>query len=249
MSEQQQEQLNIYQKLAKIRKPVEVLKKNKSGYGYKYVNEELILAKITGLMEKYGVSLIPSIIKSSTSVTPWTYQKTKSTKDGKIYEENVNEIIVRADMEWCWVNNDMPEDRIVVPWTMVGSQSDASQAFGSGLTYSSRYFLLKYFNVSTTEDDPDHWRSVQQEASESESREAAKAIIEQVHNIVSGYIANCPPEVVEQQRKEIIAITKKYAVEKGKPSANYHAIVNPDVATKLLDDIKSKCVMSTAEDT
>ena len=28
---------NIYQKLAKVRKQVEVIRKNKSGYGYKYV--------------------------------------------------------------------------------------------------------------------------------------------------------------------------------------------------------------------
>ena len=30
----EQEQLNIYQKLAKIRKQVEVIQKNKRGYGY-----------------------------------------------------------------------------------------------------------------------------------------------------------------------------------------------------------------------
>lgn len=32
----EQEQLNIYQKLAKIRKQVEVIQKNKRGYGYTY---------------------------------------------------------------------------------------------------------------------------------------------------------------------------------------------------------------------
>ena len=31
---------NIYQKLAKVRKQVEVIRKNKSGYGYKYVTED-----------------------------------------------------------------------------------------------------------------------------------------------------------------------------------------------------------------
>lgn len=39
------EQMNIYQKLARIRKQVEVIQKNKSGYGYKYVSEDEILAK------------------------------------------------------------------------------------------------------------------------------------------------------------------------------------------------------------
>lgn len=60
--------LNIYQKLAKIRKQVEVIQRNKSGYGYKYVSEDEILAKISGFMDKYSLSLIPSVIHSSATV-------------------------------------------------------------------------------------------------------------------------------------------------------------------------------------
>lgn len=52
-----EQELNIYQKLAKIRKQVEVIQRNKSGYGYKYVSEDEILAKISHL---YGqIQLIP----------------------------------------------------------------------------------------------------------------------------------------------------------------------------------------------
>lgn len=52
---------NIYQKLAKVRKQVEVIRKNKSGYGYKYVTEDEILAKISVFMDKYHLSLVPSM--------------------------------------------------------------------------------------------------------------------------------------------------------------------------------------------
>ena len=145
-------QMNIYQKLAKIRKQVEVIKKNKKGYGYKYVTEDEILAKITGGMDKYGLSLIPGVVPDTTSVEPYHYIKTKTTSNGEIYEEHNNEVLVSADMTWTWVNNDNPDERIVVPWSLVGQQGDASPAFGSGLTYSSRYFLWKYFNVATTEE-------------------------------------------------------------------------------------------------
>ena len=160
----EQEQLNIYQKLAKIRKQVEVIQKNKRGYGYTYVSEEEILAKITVFMDKYHLSLVPGIVGGTTKVEPYPYKKTKTTKGGEIYEENVNEVLVSADMTWTWVNNDNPEEKVVVGWTLVGQQSDASQAFGSGLTYSDRYFLLKYFNVATTDDDPDAHRSKQRAA-------------------------------------------------------------------------------------
>lgn len=231
------EPMNIYQKLAKIRKPVEVLQKNKSGYGYRYVTEDLILAKITGLMEKYGVSLVPNIVHGSTEVSPYPYTKTKSTKDGHIFEEKVNEILVKADMEWHWVNNEHPEDRIIVPWTLVGQQSDASQAFGSGLSYSSRYFMLKYFNVATPDEDPDHWRTLQKDAEAAEDREIVQSIIAQVHALVSEHVSRH-----EEDRQKIYDITKKYAKDsKGKPSVNYNCITDSVSAGKLLTELTDLC--------
>ena len=67
MAEQDLKNLNIYQKLAKIRKQVEVIQKNKAGYGYKYVSEDEILARISTFMDKYSLSLIPSITKDTLS--------------------------------------------------------------------------------------------------------------------------------------------------------------------------------------
>lgn len=234
-TEENVREMNIYQKLAKIRKPVEVIKKNRQGYGYKYVDEEEILSKITGLMGKYGVSLLPNIVHDSTVVEPYHYMKTKATKDGKIYEEHVNEILVRADMEWIWVNDDRPEDRVIVPWIFVGSQADASQAFGSGLTYSSRYFLLKYFNVATSDDDPDNWRNRQREAEKEVDRLVAEQILNQVHTLVTEHLAAYP-----DSKQDIISVTKRYAKENGKASANYFAIENPTVASELLKALNTE---------
>ncbi len=232
------ETMNIYQKLAKIRKPVEVLQKNKSGYGYKYVTEDVILSKITGLMGKLGVSLIPNITKGTMKVEPYGYTKTKSTKNGDLYEERVNEILVSCDMEWHWVNNENPEDRVVVPWTMVGQQSDASQAFGSGLSYASRYFMLKYFNVATSDDDPDNWRSAQKEAENAEDRAIAEKIVEQIHQLVTSYLESHP-----EDKQAVVTLVKKYARTKsGKASANYYDIEDPVVASKLLEDVTDKFI-------
>lgn len=235
--------MNIYQKLAKIRKPVEVLQKNKSGYGYKYVTEDVILSKITGLMDRYGVSLVPNIAKGTLKVEPYGYSKTKSTKSGEIYEERVNEILVSCDMEWIWVNNENPTDRVVVPWAMVGQQSDASQAFGSGLSYASRYFMLKYFNVATSDDDPDNWRSAQKEAEDMANREIASHIVEQIHSAVSGYLEQHP-----DGKEAVIEIVKKYAKSKsGKASANYYDIKDPVIAGSLLQEITEKFVKTSKE--
>lgn len=228
--------MNIYQKLAKIRKPVEVLQKNKSGYGYKYVTEDVILSKITGLMNKLEVSLIPNIVPGTINVNPYGYSKTKSTKNGDIYEERVNEILVNCDMEWHWVNNENPEDRVVVPWAMVGQQTDASQAFGSGLSYASRYFMLKYFNVATSDDDPDNWRSAQKEAENAEDKAIAEQIVEQIHQIVTVYLESHP-----DNKQDVVNTVKKFAKTKnGKASADYYNIENPVIASNLLKEVTDK---------
>lgn len=218
--------MNLYEKLAKIRKPVEVMRKDKSGYGYNYVSDAEILAKITGLMDKYGVSLIPSVSPATIRVDPYSYTDVKFDKAGKELRKTTNEVLVSADLVFRWVNNEDPTECIEVPWAMAGQQSDASQAFGSGMTYCRRYFLLHFFNVSTTEDDPDAWRS-KQKATEVEQ------LLHQVGQSIAIHLERVPAD-----RDKVAEIVKKYAKDKAKqPTANYKLITDPDAAQRLLDEL------------
>lgn len=225
------ETLNLYQKLAKIRKQVEVVQKNKSGYGYKYVTDDELLAKITAGMDKYGVSLKPDIVPGTLRVEPYTYKKTKRDKNGT-YEEIVNEFIDVADMVYTWVNNENPTEEIRVNWVMVGQQSDASQCLGSGLTYSMRYFLLKYFNVATPDDDPDNWRSKQKAAEAAEDKAIAEQIINTVDIVIKSFLAENP-----KRGEEVKKLVSKYV--KG---GNYFNITESALATKLLEDFDATFV-------
>lgn len=223
------ESMNLYQKLAKIRKQVEVVQKNKSGYGYKYVTDDELLAKITVGMDKYGVSLKSDIVPGTLRVEPYTYQKTKRVKEDGVYvsyEENVNEFIDVADMVYTWVNNENPAETISVNWVMVGQQSDASQCLGSGLTYSMRYFLLKYFNVATPDDDPDNWRSKQKATEAAEDKAVAEQIIGVLDATIKSYLAANPKKGDE---------VKKFATKYAK-NGNYFAITESALAAKMLDD-------------
>lgn len=223
-----EQNLNIYQKLAKIRKQVEVIQRNKKGYGYTYVSEDEILAKISGFMDKYSLSLIPSVIHSSAVVTPYHTKKTKSTNKGEIYEENVNEVLVSADMVFTWVNNENPNERVDVPWILVGHQSDGSQSFGSGLSYAMRYFLLKFFNIATPDDDPDKWRSKQKAAGAAEDKMIAEEIIASFDTMVKDFLASN-----QDKTEEVKKFVAKYV--KG---GNYFAITESVLASKLLADFK-----------
>ena len=222
------EVLNLYQKLAKIRKQVEVVQKNKSGYGYKYVTDDELLAKITVGMDKYGVTLVPNIVPGTLKVEPYTYKKTKRDKNGA-YEETVNEFTAVCDMAYVWVNNDNPEETVTVSWSMVGQQSDASQCLGSGLTYSMRYFLLKYFNVATPDDDPDNWRSKQKATEVAEDKAIAEQIINALDGNVKVFLAENP-----KSAEEVKKLMSKYV--KG---GNYFAITESSLASKVLDDFQA----------
>lgn len=224
----EQQNLNIYQKLAKIRKQVEVIQRNKKGYGYTYVSEDEILAKISGFMDKYALSLIPSVVHNSSIVSPYSTKKTKSTNKGEIYEENVNEVLVSADMVFTWVNNENPEEQVDVPWILVGHQSDGSQSFGSGLSYAMRYFLLKFFNIATPDDDPDKWRSKQRAAGAAEDKMIAEEIISSFDTLVKDYLAS-NPEKAEEVKKFVAKYVK---------GGNYFAITESVLASKLIADFK-----------
>lgn len=223
-----EEKLNLYQKMALIRKSVDVVKKNKKGFNYKYTSIEDILAKVTVSMEKYNVSLIPRCVSGTSVVSPYNYQKTKIDKTGKQYEEQVNEIIVQTEVLYTWINNDNPTEFIEVPWFVVGSQADPAQALGSGLTYGQRQFLINYFQIAQPEDDVDSYRAKQRAAEEEQEALIAQAITEEIHTAVTGHLENHPKD-----RAKITEIVKKYDKK-----SNYFNIKSPKEAAKLLEELK-----------
>lgn len=224
------EKLNLIQKLAKIRAISDVAQKNKKGYNYSYTDITAILANVTAGMKKYGVSLIPSIVPETADVGQNVVVNTKFDKTGKAYEQTVTEMIFKADMVFKWVNDEDPADFIEVPWFVTGSQSDPSQALGSGLTYCTRYFLTSYFQIAQPETDADAYRSKQKAAEESEDRAIAEQIIQNFDTVVKQFLADN-----SDKSEEVKKFISRYV--KG---GNYYLIKEPALASKLLADFNSK---------
>lgn len=230
------EKLNLYQKLAKIRKLTEVISKNKSGYNYKYTSVDEILAKVTAGMNKYHVSLVPHMVEGSGKAEPHHFEKAKFAKNGTPYMEPNFEVIATASMIYTWVDDDDPECRLNIPWFITGSQADPSQALGSGLTYGLRQFLLQFFQIATLDDeDPDAWRGKQREAENQEQKMITEAILEEVNGFVNGYL-----ETHSEDKSKIQSFIKKFAKSNGKPTANYYAIEDPAIASELLSALKTE---------
>lgn len=162
-------------KLQHIKKEICIMQKNKEGYGYSYVDEESILLKLNELMLDLNLRLIPSVVPNTGTCIPLTYKDKKSNE--------CTDATVKADMKFIWKDIDSGEVE-EVSWALFGQQSDASQAFGSGLTYSNRYFLLKYFNIATSKDDPDAIKSKKQkEQEEKEARSKMSASQTQIKKL------------------------------------------------------------------
>ena len=218
--------LNLYQKLAKVRAISDVVTKEKRGYNYSYADITSILAKITTGMKKYGVSLIPMITPETGHVEQIVTKTTKFDKTGKSYENIVNEMLVTADMVFRWVNDDNPEEFIDVPWFLTGSQGDPSQAYGSGLTYCTRYFLTSYFQIAQADSDVDAYRTKQKVAAAADDRAIAEEIISEFDKIVKGYISDH-----SDKADDVGKFVSKYVKD-----SNYFNIKEPALASKLLND-------------
>jgi len=156
--------MNLYQKLIEVRKIVPYLKKDTKGDQYEYVSGSTVLGKLKEKMDELGLLLVPAV-KNSTMTT------LEITENGQTKVKPT----VHAEMEMIWINAENPEEQLKVPFACFGSQDDISKAFGSALTYSERYFLLKFFNIATDKDDPDRFQGGgAKPASESKQSDSAK---------------------------------------------------------------------------
>ena len=141
--------MNVYQKIIEVKKVVKNFLKDAetSGKGsYTYTSGSQILSSIKEKMEEVGLLFLPV----ETVHRGWTTFNYRNS-----YGDEKTDFIVEGELYYEWINADDPADRQRVSFEYYGQQNDISKAFGSALTYSERYLLLKSLGAPTDEDDPD----------------------------------------------------------------------------------------------
>lgn len=138
-----EQKLKLAQKLVEIRKSVQYVKKETKGNDGKYASGAQVLGALKIKMDELGVLLEPHVLNKE--ILHYE-QKTKNGSRAMVQ--------VMADMEMVWVDSESGEER-KVPFACFGAQNNISKAFGTALTYSERYFMLKYFNIPTDDLDPE----------------------------------------------------------------------------------------------
>ena len=236
-----EEKLNIHQKLLKVVEMAGVLQKSASGFNFKYVPEEEIQAKVTAGMKKYGLMLYPTIVPGTLRVEPQTYEKYDNKIKGN---KTMREYLVVAETINKWVNVDNPDEYVEIPWVLIGSMEDASQAFGAGATYCNRYFLMKTLQLATTEDDPDSYRSKQKAAENYEDDEAAKAVAEALKVEVKKVVDAGSKLIASGVNREIMmSVVAKYNNSNGNPAT----IKSAEVCAEILKEFKTITPKKSAE--
>ena len=226
-------QMNLWQKLAKVRDIADVVAKNKSGYGYKYVSEDEILSKVKAGLSKYHVSIYPLLDQENFDIYDRTFTKKKYDKASQSWIDDPQmEWVVRGNLNYRIVNDDNPAEQETIPWILAGSQADDAQAFGSALTYANRYFFLKFFNIATPDADPDEWKRKKQEAADAEQDAAVQALVAQLDSLIRG-------NTTEKNKNEISNLIKKHLRVDGKPSNNYLKIKTLDEAQAVYQAVSS----------
>lgn len=157
--------LNVYQKINEVKKVVKAFTKDAetSGKGaYSYTSGSQILALIKEKMEEVGLLFLP-VGTEHRNYQTFEYKNS--------YGDTKTDFLVDGKLIYEWINIDEPSDRQRVEFEYYGQQNDLSKAFGSALTYSERYLLLKSFGAPTDEDDPDRVTEEKRKKSDSSPKE------------------------------------------------------------------------------
>jgi hypothetical protein len=135
--------VNLFQKLLEIQKRVVGLGKDSKSFGYQYVSGSKVLEHIKPLMNEFGIILKQEVLDIENTRQDYT------TKNGL-----KSEILTKATMRFTWIDCETGEKD--ENYFAANGQNDWEKGLGSALTYAERYFLLKYFHISTDEDDIDN---------------------------------------------------------------------------------------------
>ncbi|EIQ3714695.1 ERF family protein [Staphylococcus pseudintermedius] len=168
--------LNLYQKIADVKANIDGFTKDTKGYNYTYVSGSQVLHRIRSKMIEHNLLLVPKTLEETYSVEDVTRYSPKYKK-----QVTTTEYTVKVKLIYTWINADKPEEQLELPFFAIGQQDDPAKALGTALTYSERYFLMKFFNIPTDEDDADAQQKKQRYT------KADKHDIEVLKNEIEGF--------------------------------------------------------------
>jgi hypothetical protein len=141
--------MNLLQKLHNIQEKVSGLGKDKdtksqhNPNGFKYVTGDKVISAIKPLMNTHKLILKQEVVKMENQ--PITYVNAKGN--------NKTEVLTSMHFKFTWIDTESGEREECL--FAANGMNEFDKSAGSAITYSQRYFLLKFFLIATDEDDVD----------------------------------------------------------------------------------------------
>ena len=155
MSNKTEQNTGLFKKLLEVKKKVTYIQQDKEGQNYKYASGSAVLGQVNPLLNSQGVFLKTEVLESS-------YERIESgvREDYKLKKVVPRiQYLYKIKVLYTFIDTDTGATE-VNRWEAFGC-NDNEKGFGSALTYSERYFFLKYFNIATDKDDPDAYQEKQ----------------------------------------------------------------------------------------
>ena len=133
----------LHQKLLAIQMSVDKIVKDGKNLSDKYdfASDENVLDIFRPLMDQHHLLLIPRMVHARVIEG--------ATRSGTA------RFFTEIDFEMLWHDVDSGE-QLIVPWYAQGVDLAGEKGVGKAASYAEKYFLLKFFHVSTKKDDPDN---------------------------------------------------------------------------------------------
>jgi len=192
--------LNIYQKLAEIRKGSVYVKKNAEGYKFKYATGSDFIGSLRSRMDEMNVILVPNM--EEFDIIP--YLK--------------NPQALKIKISYTWINADKPEEQLKTSYTFIEDKMTGCQGVGSLMTYCERYYLCKFFQIATSDDDPEKYYSKHGLSAKAEDAKEVKQEVKRVER----------EELTQEQKDEII---------------NFWVARGEDIDKTIAADFLEKCIV------
>lgn len=157
------EKKSLAQKLFEITCEVGNIKPDADGHNYKYASPAVVNSTFFPLFKEHKILLTTEVVNVEHDVirlvagTSIPAPKGAAVASQSTTEKYSTKVLYKTQLIFQFEDVESGEIRRV-PFSGTG-ENGSEQGYGSSLTYARRYFLLSYFGISTSKDDPDYLKS------------------------------------------------------------------------------------------
>lgn len=225
--------MTIFEKLLQIQIAVDALVKDGENTSdrYKYVSSDQVLNTVRPKMNELKLLLIPS------------------TKTGRVHEgitkSGTTRYLTEIEKVFIWIDCETSE-QYAVPFYAQGVDLAGEKGVGKAETYAEKYFLMKFFHIGTSKDDPDNDGKTGSGEKQIKGTQAQKETLDFQRKALSQMLNELCGGDAEKVKAAVVAYTKNDA-------KNYSGVdavenISPAAVPVVYAKVKAKYKEKTGKD-